>query len=130
LKGDDTEQTIDPFCASFVAGICVKCSRNFYFGTDGLCKMVNPLCKTFNPLNGDCLSCYQNYVIVGAVCKEDVNNTNTDPNCASWLDVVCTACATRTYIGTSGLCEAVSINCNTYDAISGACTSCYSGFGL
>lgn len=102
-----------------MTGICVKCSRNFFFGQDGLCKAVNPLCKTFNPINGNCLTCYQSYVLDGANCVQDVNQASTDPNCASFLDGVCTSCALRTYLDDRGFCAQVSIDCNTYDGISG-----------
>ena len=108
----------------------IKCSKNFYFGDDGFCKPVDPLCKTYDLINGNCLTCYQSYIIEGIKCVQDTENTSNDPNCASWLEGVCVSCAPRTYIGSTGLCEQVSIDCNTYDKISGACTSCYAGFGL
>ena len=113
-----------------MADVCVKCSKNFYFGDDGFCKPVDPLCKTYDLINGNCLTCYQSYIIEGIKCVQDTENTSNDPNCASWLEGVCVSCAPSTYIGSTGLCEQVSIDCNTYDKISGACTSCYAGFGL
>lgn len=130
VAGNSSSSAIDPNCAAFAAGACVRCSKNFYFDVNGTCVAVNPLCQTFDPSNGNCLSCYQSYVLSSGSCVPDVNGTNSDPNCASWLSGVCISCATRTFMNSMGLCENVNINCNTYNADNGQCTSCYAGFGL
>lgn len=130
VAGNSSSSAIDPNCAAFAAGACVRCSRNFYFGANGACVAVNPLCQTFDPSNGNCLSCYQSYVLSSGSCVPDVNGTNSDPNCASWLSGICASCATRTFMNSMGLCENVNINCNTYNIDNGQCTSCYAGFGL
>lgn len=33
--------------------------------------MANPLCKTFDELNGACLSCYSGYAVSGTECVID-----------------------------------------------------------
>jgi hypothetical protein len=128
-RSNDTSP-IDLNCASFVSGACVKCSKGFYFGSNGACLAVSPLCQTFDPATGSCLTCYPSFIVVGGACVEDKNHTQGDPNCASWLSGVCTACATRTFMDGNGLCQSVSIDCSTYSANNGACTSCYPGFAL
>ena len=40
----------------------------------------------------------------------------------------CTRCSTRYYKDDEGICQPVNSNCNTYNPVNGACTSCYSGF--
>jgi len=130
VKGDSTNNYIDPNCASFTNNVCVKCSKNYYFGIKGLCILANPLCQTFDPTNGKCLTCFQSYVLNKGECIIDANNTATDPNCASWLDGICVLCAPRTFINSKGLCENVNINCGTYKITDGSCTSCYPGFDL
>ncbi len=42
----------------------------------------------------------------------------------------CLECSKRYYLDSKGICQPVSDSCNTYDKISGACTSCYDGFIL
>jgi hypothetical protein len=130
LAGNSSSSAIDPNCAAFAAGVCARCSKNFYFGANGSCLPVNPLCSTFDPTNGHCLTCYQSYVLASGACVPDLNSTSSDPNCASWLTGICTSCATRTFMNPAGLCENVNINCNTYSSDNGFCTSCYAGFAL
>jgi len=103
IKGNDTS-VIDPNCASFVSGACVKCSKNFFFDSLGVCEAVSPLCQTYDPLNGNCLTCYQSFILNNGACIEDKNNTQGDSNCASWLSGICTACASRTFMNVKGLC--------------------------
>ena len=76
------------------------------------------------------MDCYQSYVLINGTCIEDKNQSLSDPNCASWLKGVCISCATRTFMNSSGLCQAVDINCNTYNPDDGSCTSCFPGFSL
>lgn len=118
---------IDVNCAQFNGSVCAKCSKNFFF-KEGLCTAVDPLCNGFNPLTGACLGCYESFVLSGSRCIEDKNHTLTDPNCASWLQGVCIKCATRTFMNSQGLCQAISIDCSTYSPDNGHCTSCYPGF--
>ena len=40
------------------SGKCLRCSNRAYFGSDGRCALVSPLCKTHSKTTGACLSCY------------------------------------------------------------------------
>ena len=61
---EDDEILGDSNCAEFQEGICLRCSSGAFFDiSSGLCKRVDPLCKTFNPDNGFCTSCYPAFKI-------------------------------------------------------------------
>lgn len=70
--------TQDPNCKSFQGSTCRECVSGFYFSTDRKCRQASPLCKTFDPSNGNCLTCYNGYEISGATCIVAVSS---DPNC-------------------------------------------------
>lgn len=42
----------------------------------------------------------------------------------------CIECATRYYLDINAICQPVNPNCNTYDIKTGACLTCYPGFGI
>lgn len=44
------------------AGNCLECFERFYL-SGGKCQEVSPYCKTYNPIKGYCLSCYDGYHI-------------------------------------------------------------------
>ena len=125
-----TAVALDPNCAAFNGNLCTNCSRNFYFGPNALCLAVDPLCNGYNPVNGACTGCYQSFALQNGACVPNANNSLTDPNCASFLGTVCVACGVRTFMNNSGLCQPISVNCNTYNNLNGQCTSCYPGFNL
>lgn len=53
---------IDPFCQKFLtADICEQCSDRYYIGENGLCREVNPFCKSYNLANGNCYTCYPGF---------------------------------------------------------------------
>lgn len=56
-----------PNCASYVNGICVRCSQSSYF-LNGNCIPVSPLCRTYDNYTGNCLSCYNGYYLQGSNC--------------------------------------------------------------
>lgn len=128
IPSNDT--TKDPNCQSFVNNTCFKCSTGYFFNNNGICTLANPLCKTWNPLNGYCLTCYNGYIISGISCIVNLNFTNSDPNCAQYSDTICVKCASRTFMNLSGLCQSVNVNCNTYNDFDGSCLTCYQGFNL
>jgi hypothetical protein len=55
---------LDPNCNKCApnSNQCVLCAINYYL-FNGVCKQVNPLCRTYNRDNGNCLSCYQGYIL-------------------------------------------------------------------
>jgi len=103
MKSNDTS-AIDPNCASFVSGACVRCSKNYFFNSFNVCQSVSPLCKTYDTIFGYCLTCYQSFILKNGACIEDKNNTQGDSNCASWLSGICIACSSRTFKNFNGLC--------------------------
>lgn len=51
----------DPNCKTFQGANCQECVNGFFIGPDGKCKQASPLCKTFDPRSGACLTCYNGY---------------------------------------------------------------------
>ena len=54
----------------------MNCSVGTYFDPAGLCRVANPLCKTFNENNGACLTCYVGFKRQGRLCVEDKDANN------------------------------------------------------
>jgi len=48
--------------------MCARCSEGYYFERDGKCRAVDPLCATFNKLNGQCLTCFSGFEIKSGLC--------------------------------------------------------------
>jgi len=44
------------------------CSTGYYFEKDGKCTAVDPLCATFNEMNGQCKSCFTGYALQSGLC--------------------------------------------------------------
>jgi hypothetical protein len=56
---------LNPGCRQFDSnGNCLACSNRFYKNKEGICQPVNNNCRTFNPDNGACTSCYDGFSIV------------------------------------------------------------------
>jgi hypothetical protein len=53
--------SFDPNCNTFNGSLCAKCSSGFFLNTAGKCQGVDPTCKSFDPTNGACLSCFAGY---------------------------------------------------------------------
>jgi len=50
-----------------LTGTCIGCILKYVlFG--GECRAVSDQCKTWNILNGDCLSCYEGYYLLNGAC--------------------------------------------------------------
>ena len=125
------EETSDPLCAEWLDEICVKCSDGSFVNTDGRCALVDPLCKTYDLLNGACLSCYQGFSLEGTKCVESEQQEVSDPNCREFLTPdICSICSDRYFIGANGLCAEVNPLCRTYEPVNGQCLTCFSGFAL
>ena len=56
----DTKRVIQN-CKSQNNDVCVACADFYYLNQASQCVQRNPLCKTFNALNGQCTSCYAGY---------------------------------------------------------------------
>jgi hypothetical protein len=46
----------------------------------GKCRQISPLCKTFSPNTGACLTCFPGYIISGSACITSTAS-NSDANC-------------------------------------------------
>ena len=98
-------------------GVCTKvvCPPRQVPSRFGLfCVDVSPLCKDFDPLTGDCLSCN----IAGEVVR---NGKCVQPNSAL------AGCKAREQLG-FGPCLGVEINCKTLNLVTGECDECDEGF--
>ena len=119
---------VDPFCKKIEGGLCTECAKGTFFNAQGKCQVIDPLCKTFNPADGACTTCYTGYEVSGKTCVVSSKPLG-DPNCKTFLNDVCTECSFRHYKGPGGKCVEVSPDCKEYTA-DGGCTECYVGFKL
>ena len=94
----------------------------------GSCLQVNPLCNTFDPNFGTCLSCYRGYNLVNGNCTVS-SQPSSAANCRNFTNGVCVQCSNR-FFTLNGVCTPVNDYCNTYNEVNGNCTSCYQGFVL
>ena len=94
---------------------------------------MSPLCLTWND-EGDCLSCFEGYKLISGICAietdADLIGQIKDPNCFSYENDTCVACAYRFYFNREGICTTVHPDCKTWENETGACTSCFDGFEL
>lgn len=121
----------DPNCAKWADGLCMKCSTGTFFDPSGMCKSVDPLCKTFSPLDGACQTCYVGFKLEGKKCVEDKQNSGT--NCAEFSEDqpnICLRCSKGYYFNSKEVCTKVSDLCATYNEKTGACLSCFVGYEL
>ena len=119
----------DPNCnLRSLNGSCLQCTGGYFVASNGYCRAVNPLCKTFNNTSGDCLSCYSGYIIQNKTCA--LGNGNADPNCLTFADKGgCLQCYSGFYISAS-ICKQVNQLCKTTNYSDGSCLSCYPGYSL
>ena len=128
LPGVSTSQ-YDPNCNTFDGNICTKCSKGFYLGQDSKCKRVNPSCKTYNPSNGFCTSCYAGYEVSNGLCVVGKSQPVT-ANCNE-IDPItnlCVKCSFGYYFDSFGNCVQQSPNCKTFDTAGRVCVQCYPGY--
>jgi len=119
----------DPLCASWDGDICTKCSIGSFFNSNGVCSQVEPSCRSFNQLTGDCISCYPGYQLtITKTCVKIVEGSNRNPLCSEFTNGVCLKCSSGSFFNGMGICESIDPLCKTSNALSGACTSCFSGY--
>ena len=87
---------------------CVKCSDRFW-NNQGKCVSVDTQCKTYDPLNGKCLSCFPGFRCFNGECLI----IRIDPFCAqtNQLTGLCNKCSKGYYITSSG-CAQTSPQCS------------------
>lgn len=108
------------------------CSARFYFNAQKLCTPVSDQCYTWNG-DGACTLCYGGYVLDSTgncVVNPAPFTPSKDSLCQVWNNNTCVSCSGRAYFDANGVCQSVSNNCNTWDAKSGVCLSCYGGYDL
>lgn len=128
---EDKTVLLDPNCAEFKNGLCLRCSTGSFFDEKkNLCQLVDPLCKTFDPKNGSCLSCYPAFTLNGARCLEDLYFSSQNPNCAEFQDNKCIKCSSGFYFNKDQICTAFNPLCQTSNTTNGDCLSCFIGFTI
>ena len=111
---------------NYTGGSCsqIICGPRQYSST-GLCVDVNPFCKTFDPIFGNCFTCIQFYFLqIDGTCIQAVPGQvgssqisyappkNLNPACPNG------------YYERQGTCVQVNPLCGSYDSTSGQCTTC------
>lgn len=127
----ETTGVTDPNCLKFLpSGLCQECYTSFYV-LGGVCKEVNPLCKTSNSSDGTCLSCYPGYSLSNGFCIIPVTYSQqaTDPYCLSFIKDQCASCQ-KGYFVQGGTCSIVDPQCQQFDYVQGRCLQCYQGYTL
>jgi hypothetical protein len=117
-------------CQVLNNSVCLQCYRGFYLDFSGRCRQSNPLCRTTDPSNGNCLSCYQGYVVIAGNCTQGSSSTSSaDANCKSTdQSGICTSCYNGYYLTPGMACQKMDPNCRTYTLALNACASCYDGY--
>lgn len=127
-----TSDTTDPNCLKFLpSGLCSECYVSFY-PSAGVCKQVNPLCRSANYTDGACLSCYPGYTLTKGACiiPNIYNQQAQDPYCLSFDESnKCTQCR-QGYYASNGVCGLIDSQCKIFDHSQGKCIECYQGYTL
>lgn len=109
---------------------CLQCAAKYFIdNSTGKCRQVSPLCQTFNPNNGACLTCFSGYVISGSTCIFSTAS-NSDSKCQTISNGTCQKCYSGYFINLNGICTQFNPLCKTSDSANGACLSCYPGYTL
>ena len=120
-----------PNCLRFDSqGKCKKCYTSFYvYG--GVCKQINPLCKSANTTDGTCLTCYPGYSLSKGNCviPNIYYQQTQDPYCVTFDSQKCVVCRKGYYVQ-NGYCATVDPQCQHFDYAASRCISCYRGYVL
>jgi hypothetical protein len=66
-------------------------------------------------------------MLITNICKQSIK----DPNCQSYdSNNNCIKCIAKFYLSITGMCQGVSPLCKEYNNVTGACTSCWTGYVL
>jgi len=104
-------------------GVCYACQNRYYL-SGGQCYFVNPLCNTYKPTTGSCLSCFAGYILNNQLCIKD---TPIDPYCAKYSGAVCLSCISGYIFNANKKCQNT---CATFNALNGYCNTCIAGYTL
>lgn len=120
----------NPGCAAFNGSVCVRCAKDYYMGSGGLCVQASTTCNTFDPANGNCLTCFSGWILTNnSTCVADPNSVR-DPYCARFANGSCVSCSSGYYFNASKACVQVDPFCKTFNSSALVCAKCYSGFAL
>lgn len=121
----------DPLCKTHDQTSCLECSNRAFFNQNGQCTPVSDNCNSWDPLNGNCLTCYQGFALNNGVCELAPGVKPSDLGCRlwDWANQVCLSCSTNWVFNQNGVCVPVSDQCRTFDQ-QGQCLSCYQGYDL
>jgi hypothetical protein len=120
--------SIDINCQSWAGLRCTLCGNGYYINANGLCTLADQSCATFNPTNGNCVTCPAGWVISGTTCV--VAPVVSIAYCLTYSGSRCTNCSPGYYVTASGSCGVADQRCATYNMNGGACTSCGAGYTL
>ena len=97
----ETPKSKDANCLiSDLYNYCQQCIQGYYT-FEGNCKLVDQLCKGYNPTNGNCLGCYDGYRLSNYKCY-----LNTPIfHCQSFNGNICTKCEGGYSLKTDGSCS-------------------------
>lgn len=131
-QGNQTEYCVqmpnatDPNClVTDLNSFCIRCKVGYYIN-NGVCYIANTMCKTFDLIGGQCLTCYDGYTLEQSNCVSLTNQAT----CLTYnFQNTCISCVNGYYV-VNGVCTAVNSLCLTYDSVSGGCTSCSAGYSL
>lgn len=122
----------DPGCRTWNATVCIECSQNWVFDSNGVCVPVNDACRTHDS-NGQCTGCYKGYEVINGTCAHSSSNNLAPPQQGchiwNWDSLTCDQCSAWWFVNPDGICQEVSPLCSAYDA-NGLCSSCFRGYDL
>lgn len=126
----------DPNCKTYdmvTFSKCLECGKGFFLNAKGTCEQVDPLCKTYNSVNGFCLSCYIGYTLdlINGKCSRTPASVHQLDNCNEYDFVkdVCVKCAEGCYFDANGKCQRwADANCKTPSTDLKSCSECYKGY--
>jgi hypothetical protein len=111
-----------------VNGICTKCVPMSFLNGNATCQLISESCRTYNDINGYCLTCYSGYSLnKNGQCLQN----NPAVGCKT-LDAngICVQCSSGYYIDANNACVAIDPQCAQFDSVNKVCTSCYNGYSL
>lgn len=122
-QSSQSNSVSDPYCIKFGNTGCSQCANGYYLSSSsGQCTQEDPLCKTSDQTNGNCLSCYGGYTLRNTKCE--VAQAVIIVNCNTINEFgVCVECLDGYYLANNE-CRQVPIECATYNRANGQCTSC------
>jgi hypothetical protein len=84
-------------CKTYINHNCTECSFGYYFDKNGTCIRVSSQCKSYDTVNGQCLTCYIGYSLSNGTCNLD-NSSNLVTNCKKAINGTCAECSYRYYL--------------------------------